>query len=71
MNKELTPLQQSLNTIIFGTNTPAGKAFDVFLILIISFSVLLVAMDTVSMVSKPYQHYFVMAEWLFTILFPS
>ncbi len=69
MNKELTPLQQSLNTIIFGTNTPAGKAFDVFLILIISFSVLLVAMDTVSMVSKPYQHYFVMAEWLFTILF--
>ena len=71
MAKALTPLQQHLNTIIFGTNTPAGKAFDVILIISISLSVILVAMDTVATFSRPYQQFFYTAEWVFTLLFTA
>jgi voltage-gated potassium channel len=39
-------LRERIYTIIFETDTPAGKAFDVGLIVCILFSVLLVMLDT-------------------------
>lgn len=40
-------LRERINSIIFETDTPAGKAFDVCLIFFILFSVLLVMLDSI------------------------
>lgn len=40
------PLKDKIYTIIFGTDTPLGKLFDVVLIVMITFSVLLIMIDS-------------------------
>lgn len=40
------PLKDKIYTIIFGTDTPMGKLFDVVLIVMITFSVLLIMIDS-------------------------
>ena len=54
---------------IFGTETRAGKIFDILLILCIVISVILVMLDSVPGYSKTHHNYFYTAEWIFTILF--
>jgi voltage-gated potassium channel len=61
--------KEKLKTIIFGTDTPAGKLFDVGLIVTIVLSVLLVMFDSVSEYKTNYGDVFYTAEWIFTILF--
>ena len=58
-----------LNTIIFGTDTPAGKAFDVALIILILSSVTVLMLESVDAVAAPFQRYLRIAEWAFTIIF--
>jgi voltage-gated potassium channel len=58
-----------LHTVIFEAETPAGKTFDVFLIVLISLSVLTVLLDSVQQVSETYEAVLVAAEWCFTVLF--
>jgi voltage-gated potassium channel len=58
-----------LYEVIFKSDTPAGKAFDVALIICIVFSVLVVMLDSVSTISEKYGRLLRTAEWLFTILF--
>ncbi len=58
-----------LHEIIFEADTPAGKWFDVLLILSILVSVVMVMLDSVSAIQVTYGRYFLIGEWFFTILF--
>ena len=55
--------------IFFEADTPAGKWFDVLLIVSILVSVVLVMLDSVSAIQKTYGQILLAGEWLFTILF--
>jgi voltage-gated potassium channel len=58
-----------LHEIIFEADTPAGKLFDVLLILSIVVSVVLVMLDSVSSIQQSYGDLLYLGEWVFTILF--
>lgn len=55
--------------IIFESDTPAGKAFDVLLIISILLSVLVVMLDSSVTVRNEYGRLLYMLEWFFTVLF--
>ncbi|HEX8706211.1 MAG TPA: ion transporter [Myxococcaceae bacterium] len=73
----LNPSEQSaasgfrhrLHTIIFEADTPAGKAFDVVLLVVILLSVATVALESVPPVRERFGTELRVAEWLFTGLF--
>ncbi|NBD11448.1 MULTISPECIES: ion transporter [Corallococcus] len=58
-----------LHTVIFESDTPAGKAFDVALLWAIVFSVGAVMLESVAQVRAGYGHALHVAEWVFTVLF--
>ncbi|MED5524108.1 ion transporter [Gallaecimonas pentaromativorans] len=62
-------LKEKLNEIIFGYSTPAGRAFDLCLILAIVFSVLAVMLDSVAGIHQHWRVELAAAEWFFTGLF--
>jgi voltage-gated potassium channel len=65
----MAPWRQRLHEIIFEADTPAGKAFDVALLVAILLSVLSVSLETVETIDGRYHVLLESAEWLFTILF--
>lgn len=67
--RELTPAQQRIYDIIFGTKSPAGKGFDVSLIVIIVFSVVIVMLDSIPEYNTRFGTLFVQLEWVFTLFF--
>jgi len=66
---EQSTLKARLYSIIFGHNTPAGKLFDLVLIYTILFSVLVVILDSVNVLSTNYRLFFRITEWVLTIFF--
>jgi len=58
-----------LHEVIFEADTPAGKAFDIFLLCCIVLSVLAVMLDSVNAVKIQYGGLLYTIEWIFTILF--
>jgi len=62
-------LRDSLHEVIFEADTPAGKAFDVILLIAIILSVLAVMLESVEFLNLKYHQIFVAIEWGFTILF--
>ncbi len=69
-DKELEgSLKHRIYTIIFGTNTPEGKLFDLVLIYTILFSVVVVVLDSVDALSSDYGVYLKTIEWILTIAF--
>jgi voltage-gated potassium channel len=62
-------LRASLHEIIFEADTPAGKVFDVLLIVSIVASVVLVMLDSVSSIQINYGELLYLGEWFFTLLF--
>lgn len=62
-------LRDRLHTVIFGTETPAGRMFDVVLLWAIVVSVLLVMLESVQEVREHYGVWLRYAEWGFTALF--
>jgi voltage-gated potassium channel len=58
-----------LQEIIFRTDTPAGKTFDVLLIASIFLSVIVVMLDSVAAINIIYDRLIFQLEWFFTILF--
>nr|WP_010130870.1 ion transporter [Microbulbifer agarilyticus] len=65
----LTGTRKRLNEIIFGTDSPAGKYFDVFLIWAILLSVALVLFASVESLWVRFGETFYALEWFFTGLF--
>ena len=61
--------RQILFEIIFEAETPAGKWFDIVLIICISLSVLTVMLDSVRSIRAESGRFLYAAEWFFTILF--
>jgi len=68
-NCSSSSLRSRLHEIIFEADTPAGKLFDVLLILSIVASVVLVMLDSVSSIRQSYGDLIYLGEWVFTILF--
>ena len=62
-------LRKKIHEIIFEADTPAGKLFDLVLIVSILLSVLAVMLDSVQSIKAEYGETLYIAEWFFTILF--
>jgi voltage-gated potassium channel len=62
-------LRKTLHSIIFGTNSPAGKLFDLWLIAAILVSVTTVILDSVVALPDFYHRLFSVMEWFFTFIF--
>ncbi len=58
-----------LHEIIYEADTPAGKLFDVFLLITILLSVVFVALESVAAIDSRYHDYLDLAEWIITLLF--
>lgn len=67
--KHFNKLRKELHVIVFGTDTPAGKLFDVVLLVIIVLSILIVMMESVLEIRMRYRDIFEIFEWTFTGLF--
>jgi len=65
----MAPWRKKLHDVIFEAETPAGKAFDVLLLLLILISVVAVMLETVDSVEARYGSLLVAIEWTVTILF--
>ncbi len=61
--------RNTLYTIIFEAESPAGKLFDEVLILAILLSIIVVMLDSVSSIAAKYGDLFYTLEWIFTIMF--
>jgi len=57
------------NEIIFGSDTPAGRFFDIVLLALIFLSVLSVVLESVRSIHEAHRSYFRTAEWIFTFIF--
>jgi voltage-gated potassium channel len=68
-NPPLSPWREKLRVIIFEADTPAGKAFDVGLLLAICLSVLAVLLDSVTTFRGQHGRLLNSAEWIFTLIF--
>jgi len=61
--------RKRLHTIIFGAETPAGRGFDVALLILIIASVLAVVLESVSWIRDDYGPFLHAFEWVVTIAF--
>lgn len=68
-NLPLAPWRCRLLEIIFEADTPAGKAFDVALLIAIVLSVVTVMLESVAAIKAAYGPLLLTLEWLFTALF--
>ena len=62
-------LKEKLHEIIFEADTPAGKAFDVLLLIFITASVIVVMLESVLSIQVKYGWWLDLLEWLFTFVF--
>jgi voltage-gated potassium channel len=67
--KGLSTFRDDVRIVIFEAGTPAGKAFDVGLIVFILSSVVLVMLDSVPAIHARYGEWLYIAEWGCTVLF--
>ncbi|HSJ16242.1 MAG TPA: ion transporter [Longimicrobiales bacterium] len=65
------PLRKRLYEIIFEADTPAGRAFDIALIIVILASVAVVMADSVGSVRATHGKLLLALEWGFTLLFTA
>ena len=63
------PWQRRLHDIIYETSTPAGKAFDVALLIFILVSIVVVMLDSVPSIHARHGLLFLVLEWGFTVVF--
>lgn len=63
------PWRERLYQIVFESDTAAGRAFDVALIVAILASVAVVALDSIAAIHARYRLELRLAEWTFTLLF--
>jgi len=65
----LAPWRESLNTVVFGSETPMGKAFDVVLSISIVLSVIVIMLESVEAFQTRHAQALNIIEWFFTLLF--
>jgi voltage-gated potassium channel len=67
--RKQSPLQLKFYEVIFGTETPLGKWFDISLILIIVASVAVIMLDSIAAPHARYGSQYLWLEWTFTLVF--
>lgn len=67
--RQQSTLQNKIYDVIFGTETTAGKWFDIVLLLFIGGSVVIIMLDSIVRLHEQYGTLFIGLEWVFTILF--
>lgn len=66
---KLDLIRQKLYIIIYGVNTPAGKAFDIGLLVAILLSVFTIMAETVEGIDLRFHRELIVLEWIFTVVF--
>lgn len=69
MSRTNRPFRERMHEIIFGTDTPAGRAFDVALLILIIASVLAVVLESVGRIRDDYGPWLHAFEWMVTVAF--
>src|SRR5688572_4660141 len=69
MEVKRTDWRHRLHEVIFESETPAGKTFDIALLVCILGSIIVVILDSVPAYHEKYGRFFLIVEWCFTILF--
>lgn len=64
-----SPWREKLWRVIFLSDTKAGRAFDIVLLVLISASVLVVMLESVEPLRLAHRRTFFILEWIFTLLF--
>lgn len=65
----LAPWREKLNEVIFGSETKAGRDFDIILIILIVLSTMSVIIDSVEDFHNQHEETLDILEWTFTLLF--
>ena len=58
-----------IHEVIYGTHTPAGKLFDIILLIVILYSIIIVMLESVPRFDDKFHDFFNISEWVVTILF--
>ena len=61
--------KRKLHDVIYEADTPAGKAFDVILLVVIFLSIIIVMLESVKSINQEYGHLFYISEWIITAIF--
>ncbi len=61
--------KSKLHEIIYGTHTPAGRLFDIVLLVVIVYSIIIVMLESIPRVDRDYHRFLNISEWIVTILF--
>ncbi|HEU4473143.1 MAG TPA: ion transporter [Flavisolibacter sp.] len=69
MTNSMAPWRVKLQEVIYESNTPAGKIFDISLLVLIVLSILVVMLDSMPVWHRRYGDLFFVFEWVFTIIF--
>ena len=62
-------LKSRLYEIVFESDTPAGKTYDIGLLICIVVSVIVVALESISTLPIQFDRWLYISEWFFTIIF--
>lgn len=65
------PTREKLHEIIFEADTPSGRAFDIVLLVLIVFSILLVMLESIESFTAKYGDWLVLLEWILTVVFTA
>jgi len=71
MRNRIETWRHTLYAVIYQANTPAGRGFDIALIICILASVLTIVLDSVEDISKQHGALLFTAEWVFTAIFTA
>ncbi|UJH67591.1 ion transporter [Allomuricauda sp. SCSIO 65647] len=69
MEKSNKSWRAKLHEVIYGTHTPAGKMFDIILLIVILYSIIVVMLESVPRFDIKYHRFLDISEWIVTILF--
>lgn len=67
--KPIPHWKKKLHEVIYEADTPAGRLFDVVLLVVIALSIILVMLESVKELNSLYYMEFYIAEWVITIVF--
>ena len=68
-SNKISKFKEKVHEIIYGTHTPAGKLFDIILLIAIIYSIIIVMLESVQSYDTKYHDFFNISEWVITILF--
>lgn len=68
-NSSYKTWKEKLHEIIYEADTPAGKSFDVIILIMILASIIVVMLESVSYLNDKYANLFNLLEWIITVVF--